>query len=86
MVEKALSKGVCQVNYAMFQSLIYGKLSSAEALYTPNPGTLAVSHALGPPAIQQDTEMPDTEEMVTGKIWWGNLKLKKRKDPTETPD
>jgi hypothetical protein len=70
----------------MIQSIIYGKLSPAEALYTPNPGTTTVSHVLGPPAIQQDAEMPDTEEMVTGKMRWSNFKSKKQKDPTETPD
>ncbi len=86
MVEKAVSKGVRQVNYATFQSITYRKLSPAEAFYTPTPGTAAVSHVLGPPAIQWDAEMPDTEEMVTGTIRWSNLKSKKRKDPTVTPD
>jgi hypothetical protein len=85
-VEKAVSKGVRQVNYARFQSIIYGKLSPAEELYTPTPGTTDVSYVLGPPAIQRDAEMPDTEEMVTGAIRWSNLKSKKRKSPTITPD
>ncbi len=86
-VEKAVSKGVRQVNYTMFQSIIYGKqLSPAEAFYTPTPGTTAVSHVLGPPAIQWDAEMPDTEETVTGTIRLSNLKSKKQKDLTVTPD
>jgi hypothetical protein len=80
-VEKAVSKGVCQVNYAMFQSFFYGKLSPTEAVYTPTPGATAVSHVLGPPAIQRDAEMPDTEETVTGTTRWSNLKSKKWKDP-----
>ncbi len=85
-VEKAVSKGVRQVNYAMVQSIIHRKLSPAEALYTPNPGTAAVCQVLGPPAIQRDAEMPDTEETMAGKIRWSNLKSKKWKDPTETLD
>jgi hypothetical protein len=86
MVEEAVSKGVRQVNYAMLQSIIYGKLSTAEALYTPTPGTTVVSHVLGPPAMQRDAEMPDTEETVTGMIRWSKLKSKKRKDSTVTSD
>jgi hypothetical protein len=30
--------------------------------------------------------MPDAEEAMAGKIKWSNLKLKKRKDPSATPD
>ncbi len=59
MVEKAVSMGVCQVNYAMIQSII---------CTTSDPGTAAKSHNLGPPAIQQDAEMSDTEEAASGKI------------------
>ena len=30
--------------------------------------------------------MPSNEEMGTGRMRWSNLKTKKRKEPTETPD
>ncbi len=86
MVEKAVSMGVRQVNYPTIQSIIYGKLSPAEATTTSDPGTAAESHNLGPPAIQWDTEMPDTEEAASGKIQWSNLKSKKKKNPSATLD
>jgi hypothetical protein len=85
-VEKAVSKGVCLVRYAMFQRIIYGKLTLAEALAKPEPETTEDSQDLGPPSIQRDAEMPDPEEKTAGKIKWSNLELKKRKDPSATPD
>jgi hypothetical protein len=70
----------------MIQSIIYRKLSSKEATTTSYPGTAAESHNLGSLAIQQDAKMSDTEEVASGTIRWSNLKSKKRKDPSATPD
>jgi hypothetical protein len=58
----------------------------SEATTTSYPGTAVESHDLGPPAVQHDAEMPDTEEVAPGTIRWSNLKSKKRKDPSATLD
>ena len=85
-IEKAMSKGVHQVNYETIQCIIYRKLSISEALYIPSLGTSAVTQVLGPPAIQQEAEMPNNEETGTARIMWSNLKTKKGKEPTKPLD
>ena len=67
-VEKVVSKGVHRVNYDTIQNIIYGRLSISEAFNIPSPKTPAVTQILGPPAIQQEPEAPNNEEMGTGRI------------------
>ncbi len=84
-VEKAVTKGVCQVRYATFQRIIYGKQILVYALAKPEPENTEDPQDLGPPSIERDAEMPDAEEAMAEKIKWSNLKSKKRKGPSATP-
>ena len=81
-----MPKGVHRVNYETIQNIIYGRLSISEAFNIPSPKTLAVTQILGPPVIQREPLTPNNEKMGTGRIRWSNLKTKKRKEPTKTPD
>ncbi len=85
MVERAVSKGVCQVAYGTIKNIIYRRQSIAEALNGPDPDIGIESQDLEPPTIHWDARMLNEEEEGLSDIPFTKLKSKKRKDPSDTP-
>ncbi len=71
--------------YNTIKNIIYGRQSIAEARKGRDPNIATEGQDLEPPTIQQDAGMLDEGEEELNDIPFTKLKLKKQKDPSDTP-
>jgi hypothetical protein len=74
------------VPYSKIQKNIAGMITLVETLVESEPEITEYSHVYNPPLILHETAIPAMGEVVATRITFSNLKPKKRKEPSSTPE